>query len=66
MLGGRSEAGFPVLYGDAKQKLKQLEGYGGELIEEMKQKLKKEIKETASASTSADTTPKQKYISTKS
>ena len=45
MLGGRSEAGFPILYGNAKQKLKQLEGYGVELIEETKEKLKKEIKE---------------------
>jgi len=44
MLGGKSEGGFPILFGDAKQKLKQLEGYGGEKIEEMREELKKEIK----------------------
>lgn len=43
ILGGRSEAGFPILYGSAKQRLEQLKGYGGQRVEEMREKLKKEI-----------------------
>ena len=43
MLGGKSLWGGPSLYGDAKQKLEQLEGYGGEGIEEMREELRKEI-----------------------
>ncbi len=43
ILGGRSEAGFPILYGSPRQRLEQLEGYGGKSIEEMREKLKKEI-----------------------
>jgi len=45
LLGGKSEGGFPILFGDAKQKLKQLGGYGGRGIEEMREKLRKEIEE---------------------
>ncbi len=43
VIGGKSEWGGPILYGTAEEKLKQLEGYGGELIEEMRENLKKEI-----------------------
>jgi len=43
MLGGESEAGFPSLYGTPEQKLKQLEGYGGKRIEEIREELIKEI-----------------------
>lgn len=43
ILGGRSEAGFPILYGSPRQKLEQLKRYGGKNIEEMKERLKKEI-----------------------
>ena len=43
IMGGRSEGGFPILYGNPKQKLEQLRGYGGKSIEEMREKLKKEI-----------------------
>jgi len=44
ILGGRSEAGSPILYGSPKQKLEQLKGYGGQRIEEMREKLKREIR----------------------
>lgn len=45
ILGGETEGGFPILYGNAKQKFKQLEGYGGKDIEEMREKLRKEVEE---------------------
>ena len=44
ILGGRSKAGSPILYGSPKQKLEQLKGYGGQRIEEMREKLKREIR----------------------
>jgi len=43
ILGGKTNAGQPVLYGTPEEKLKQLEGYGGETIEEIREELKKEI-----------------------
>jgi len=43
MLGGETEAGFPILYGSPEQKLEQLKGYGGQSIEEMREELKREI-----------------------
>lgn len=43
MLGGRAEAGLPSVYGTAQEKLKQLKGYGGKLIEEMREEILKEI-----------------------
>jgi len=46
ILGGDSEAGFPTLYGTPEQRLKQLNGYGGKRIEEMREKLKKEVEDS--------------------
>ena len=44
MLGGKSEAGQPILYGKTpEENLKLLKGYRGKGIEEMKEKLRKEI-----------------------
>ena len=43
ILGGKSEAGFPILYGNPKQRLEQLKGYGGKRIEELRNKLKEEV-----------------------
>ena len=44
ILGGMSEAGFPILYGSPKQRLEQLKSYEGKSIEEMREKLKRELK----------------------
>ena len=45
LLGGKTKAGLPTLYGTPQQKLEQLKGYGGERIEEMREKLMKEVGE---------------------
>jgi len=45
ILGGKSEAGLPILYGSTKEKLEQLKGYGGERIEQMREELMKELEE---------------------
>lgn len=45
ILGGRAEGGIPILYGTPEQKLEQLKGYGGESIDEMREKIKKELEE---------------------
>lgn len=45
ILGGKSEWGGPILYGSAKEKLEQLKGYGGEMIEGIREEIKKEIEE---------------------
>jgi len=46
MLGGKSEAGQPILYGKTpEENLELLKGYGGKGIEEMRKKLRKEIEE---------------------
>ena len=46
LLGGTTGWGGPMLYGDTKQKLEQLEGYGGKFIEEIREKLIKELEES--------------------
>lgn len=43
ILGGKTNAGIPTLYGTPEEKLKQLESYGGKQIEFIKEQLKKEI-----------------------
>ncbi len=45
MLGGQIEAGQPILYGSAKEKLEQLKSYSGKDIEEMRKQLEKEIED---------------------
>jgi len=46
ILGGKSEAGLPILYGKTpEENLELLKGYGGERIEEMRKEIRKEITE---------------------
>jgi hypothetical protein len=46
ILGGKATWGGPILFGDAKERLKQLEGYGGQLIEDIREKLKREVEDS--------------------
>ena len=48
IMGGRSEGGLPILHGSLQQKLEQLEGYGGQHIEKMREELKREIEKEES------------------
>lgn len=45
ILGGRSSAGLPSLYGTPEQKLERLKGYSGKDIEKMREEIIKEVEE---------------------
>lgn len=46
MLGGKTEAGQPILYGKTpKENLELLKGYGGKVADEMRREIEKEIEE---------------------
>jgi len=45
MLGGKSEAGQPILYGKTpEENLELLKGYGGKVADEMREEIRKEIR----------------------
>ena len=45
ILGGKSTWGGPILYGDPKEKLEQLKGYQGKIVDKIREELKKEIEQ---------------------
>jgi chromosome segregation and condensation protein ScpB len=44
-LGGKTNAGQPIIYGTPKQRLEQLKGYSGENIDKIRELTEKEIEE---------------------
>ncbi len=48
LLGGKSEAGLPTLCGTPEEQLEQLKGYSGYGIKEMREEIRKKIKEAKS------------------